>query len=146
MDKVSEELEFIVKRAIARTIEERGCWGLGKSFLYPDLQSLTKSAEEKFYVKIIDSWHEEDATDWILKVEMLGKLRDMFAKRNLDAEFEVCVESSEEECDTFYDVKRVVVHNAYYAESLNSLLPKELVEELHRDILKITILMHMSEQ
>ncbi len=145
MDVIERELLFLINKAIADTIIKRGYWGVGQGFLLQNLQSLEKKSEEKYFVKIASASHEKDATDWILEVEMLGKLKKVFESYGLKPAFEADVESSEESYDSFDDSEKEYVHQVYHPLTRKTPVTKNDLEALGKDIEKLTLLMHIAE-
>ena len=58
-------------KAAEQTIDERSFWGLGEISLYPNLQSFSLTAEQKYQIQIVsssknilESWDESDEDEF----------------------------------------------------------------------------------
>ncbi len=101
------------------TISERGYWGVGESFIHPNLSELTETSTKKWHVETLSSSHIEDETDWTVECLAVGKLADVLKRNNLPTTFTIDVASSADKLSVFDNENHAIIHNCYIECNIN---------------------------
>ena len=155
--KICSHLQHLALKAAEQTIDERGFWGLGEISLYPNLQSFTLTAEQKYQIQIVSSSknlllygdEEQDAepyygTDWTVVCSMHGTLRDLFLSYGLEPQFEFVIEHDEHKCFVVHDKNKLKIHDAHHDLSSPTKLTDTQLDSLYEGITKLTLFSLMS--
>ena len=155
--KICSHLQHLVLKAAEQTIDERSFWGLGEISLYPNLQSFSLTAEQKYQIQIVSSSknlllygdEEQDAepyygTDWTVVCSMHGTLRDLFLSYGLEPQFEFVIEHDEHKCFVVHDKNKLKIHDAHHDLYSPTKLTDTQLDSLYEGITKLTLFSLMS--
>ena len=157
MRKICSHLQHLALKAAEQTIDERGFWGLGEISLFPNLQSFSLTAEQKYQIQIVassknilESWDESESdedenaepyygTDWVVVCSMHGTLRDLFVSYGLEPQFEFVIEHDEHKCFVVHDKNKLKIHDAHHDLFSPTKLTDIQLDALYEGITKLTL-------
>lgn len=143
-EKIEGELQFLFAAAVKETISSRKYWGVGQHMLFKDLIEFTENATRKFALRMLSTRKEIDATDWYIDVQLLDPLRSAFEDLGLSRNFEICVESSEEVGDVFYQFNKVKLHAPWHDFSSTREITYKDLEDLYEKLTKFTLMLRLA--
>lgn len=134
--KICDELLFLVKKAVAGTIESRGYWGIGSHRVFTDCLNFDESLANKYFIQALNANKiSDDSTDWTVECKVTGRLEELFLKYHLPVKFEFDVECSEKDGFVYFANMNPVLHNAYFSGLMNT-----DYSEVFNEMTKLTLL------
>jgi len=142
IDKINKFLQKIIQISAKETIRERGNWGIEKMDYMRStyVEKFSEETASKFNIQFVRADMQSYGGDFDLYFEILGELKELLQKYNIQGELKATLDNnSGEESTTLYEEDDVRYIRSVYLGTLQRLRDKEIeeIEEINNEIQKL---------